>query len=136
MPCYSPIPSSSAEKWPGWRRFWAEMKRAVPDTSRARPLKIHPPGITTFSSSSNSNSGSSLLPLFLSAGRIFLCRGPRSWNAVSSVRSGHSASRNPWIRPCVYSPPSFRDKDETMIDRRREGGEESFESSRGEAVER
>lgn len=47
-----------------------------------------------------------------------------------------SSIRNPWIRPCVYSPPSFRDKDETMIDRRREGGEESFESSRGEALER
>lgn len=66
-------------------------------------------------------SSSSLAPLFLSAGRISLCRGPRS-----SSRSAHSTSKNPWMRPvCLQS--SFRDKDETMIDRRREGSLERRE---------
>lgn len=101
------------------------MKRAVSDTSRAPPLKIHPSRITTLSPRF-------LVVVVVVVSRHFSCL-PDGFPSVE-VRDRRldrptplpMVSKNPWMRPmCLQS--SFRDKDETMIDRRREGSLERRE---------
>lgn len=115
----APFLSSSAEKWPGWRRFWPETSTVQADTSRVRPLKIHPLRITTIR---RFLAAAAVVSRHLSAGRIFLCPGdldifydvfdPPLSTGFESTGCGDvfTARRN------------LRDKDEAMIDRRRGKG--------------